>query len=599
MARIHFLERNTANPTPPWIDVPVAPGDTEKIENIVESLFHKQVFGALRVTCATQKLVATARVYSKAAGSGEKDSMGQDFAGVPASFAIGAGEKAQVLGVHQTAPAAVSDYRFNFGFVETTGHTASVRVSAYDETGTFHGSTDVTVRSFSQGQYAFKDRFPAVSTENARLEVAVISGAGRIIAYGSGITNGSQDPTTFEMAYPDAALAENLPAGITGVTAGNGLTGGGASGVVTLDIGFGAGIAVTADQVAIADGGVTTGKLSAAGSANGQVLTSNGSAISWRDPAGPTLPYSGSVADAAVAFGVTNDSTTAGTAAVSGISAHASGWTFGTHAGVWGNSRGGGGVYGTSDLYQGVTGLSNHFTGVHGESLTGDGVHGKTGSATGAGVVGENSSHGNGVAGTSKGDGYAVYGTNTDASGYAGYFDGRGYFSGAVSKPGGGFLIDHPLDPEQKLLNHSFVESPDMKNVYDGMVVLDELGEATITLPDWFEALNRDFRYQLTAIGSPGPDLYVAAEIAGNRFRIAGGKPAMRVSWQVTGIRQDPWAEAHRIPVEQDKPAAELGTYLHPEVYGKPDEAGVERVRNPEMMKKVQESRQARPKLQG
>ena len=205
-ARIYLLERGTANPSPPWVDVLVAPGDTEKIENIVEELFHKEVFGALRVTCGTQKLVVTARVYSKGSGAGEKDSVGQDFAGVPASFAIGVGERSQVLGVHQTLPSAVSEHRFNFGFVETTGRTATVRVRAFDGNGADKGFSDLTVREWSQRQAAFKDHFPTVSTENARLEVEVISGAGRVIAYGSGIANGSQDPTTYEMTYADALL---------------------------------------------------------------------------------------------------------------------------------------------------------------------------------------------------------------------------------------------------------------------------------------------------------------------------------------------------------------------------------------------------------
>lgn len=140
--------------------------------------------------------------------------------------------------------------------------------------------------------------------------------------------------------------------------------------------------------------------------------------------------------------------------------------------------------------------------------------------------------------------------------------------TGTLSKGGGSFKIDHPLDPANKYLSHSFVESPDMMNIYNGLVVLDAHGKATVQMPDWFESLNSDFRYQLTAIGAPGPNLFVAEEINGNRFRIAGGKPGMKVSWQVTGIRQDAWANAHRIPVEEDKPNNERGYYLHPDLYG-------------------------------
>jgi hypothetical protein len=139
---------------------------------------------------------------------------------------------------------------------------------------------------------------------------------------------------------------------------------------------------------------------------------------------------------------------------------------------------------------------------------------------------------------------------------------------GNISKAGGSFKIDHPLDPANKYLYHSFVESPDMMNIYNGVVVLDDAGQATVILPEWFEALNRDFRYQLTAIGAPGPNLYIADEVANNRFKIAGGKAGSRVSWQVTGVRHDVWADAHRIPLEVEKTGDDKGKYLHPELFG-------------------------------
>jgi len=145
----------------------------------------------------------------------------------------------------------------------------------------------------------------------------------------------------------------------------------------------------------------------------------------------------------------------------------------------------------------------------------------------------------------------------------------------AVSKTAGGFKIDHPLDPSGRYLAHSSVESPDMKNVYDGVAVLDGSGEAWVELPKWFEALNRDFRYQLTAIGVPGPNLYVARWISGNSLSIAGGSPGTKVSWQVTGIRKDGAADAHRIAVESGKPAHRAGKYLNPEAFGQPESMGI------------------------
>ena len=158
--------------------------------------------------------------------------------------------------------------------------------------------------------------------------------------------------------------------------------------------------------------------------------------------------------------------------------------------------------------------------------------------------------------------------------GMAAYVDGDMHVNGTLSKNAGSFKIDHPLEPENKYLYHSFVESPDMMNVYNGNVTLDVSGESWIELPEWFESLNKDFRYQLTCIGGFSP-VFVASEINGNRFKIAGGKPGIKVSWQVTGIRKDAYANAYRIPVEEKKPIEERGKYLNPEAFGQHESMGV------------------------
>ncbi len=154
---------------------------------------------------------------------------------------------------------------------------------------------------------------------------------------------------------------------------------------------------------------------------------------------------------------------------------------------------------------------------------------------------------------------------SVSGAGYAGWFVGNVLVQGTMSKSAGSFTIDHPLDPANKTLSHAFVESPDMMNVYNGNVALDRNGEAWVQLPEWFEAINKDFRYQLTCIGGFAP-VYVATEITNNRFEIGGGRPGLKVSWQVTGIRRDAYAEKHRIPVEQNK--TEAGVYLCPDCYG-------------------------------
>ena len=131
--------------------------------------------------------------------------------------------------------------------------------------------------------------------------------------------------------------------------------------------------------------------------------------------------------------------------------------------------------------------------------------------------------------------------------------------TGALSKGSGTFVIDHPLDPKSKLLYHSFVESPDVKNLYDGVATLDESGEAIIELPAYFFALNRDARYLVTPMSHPMPGLYLSfganRSFFGGaiRFGIAGGMPGGQVSWQVTGIRHDPFIRAFPIIPEVEK----------------------------------------------
>ncbi len=171
---------------------------------------------------------------------------------------------------------------------------------------------------------------------------------------------------------------------------------------------------------------------------------------------------------------------------------------------------------------------------------------------------------------------YGVYGYAPSGStnNYAGYFSGPVEITGPLTKPSGSFKIDHPLDPANKYLYHSFVESPDMMNIYNGNVVTDGLGYATVTLPDWFEALNKDFRYQLTVIGDFAQAI-IAQEVNGSQFMIRTDKPNIKVSWQVTGIRHDAYAKKNRIPVEEMKSQAEKGKYLHPEAFGLQESQGI------------------------
>jgi len=241
--------------------------------------------------------------------------------------------------------------------------------------------------------------------------------------------------------------------------------------------------------------------------------------------------------------------------------------------GVWGNSTGTGANVGVLGLGgTGVQGVGNVW-----------GVLGQSSSTSGSG---------GGFSNSTTGDALFTY---NQSGGYAAFFDGDVDVDGNLSKAGGSFKIDHPLDPANKYLYHSFVESPDMMNIYNGNATTDEKGSAVVQLPEWFETLNRDFRYQLTVIGQFAQAI-VASKVANHQFTIKTDKPNVEVSWQVTGIRQDAWANTHRIPVEVEKAQADRGLYLHPELFGAPPQKSIALAHHPMMLKMIKQQAAAKLK---
>ncbi len=255
-------------------------------------------------------------------------------------------------------------------------------------------------------------------------------------------------------------------------------------------------------------------------------------------------------------------------------------------------SAAGAGVVASGNLY-GVysTASAVNGTALWGESTSttgyGVGVKGFTLGSTGTAIVGRamaTSGANIGVlARTDSSDGIALKAWNygDDVNGLAAVLSGKVLITsdlqvyGNLSKGGGSFKIDHPQEPKVKYLSHSFVESPDMMNIYNDNVQLDAEGKATVSMPGYFETLNKEFRYQLTPVGGGAPNLHVATEIDKGTFRIAGGAPGMKVSWQVTGVRNDAYAQKNRIVVEEYKATADRGKYLHPEAFGEPKERGI------------------------
>jgi hypothetical protein len=207
--RVELLERGMSNTSPQVYTGVVPPGETLYLEDALETMFAlSSRFGAFRFV-SDRTIIVTSRIYSMPSGGAVGDSVGQLFTAVPAELAIGAEESTELVGVSQTSPVSASELRYNFGLVETGGGNVTVRVSAYEG---YDPTVALATKEYTLGPYGvmqqnISDLLPSPQAVGVRLTLEVLSGStGKVAAFGSGLANRSNDPSTFEMRFDESLL---------------------------------------------------------------------------------------------------------------------------------------------------------------------------------------------------------------------------------------------------------------------------------------------------------------------------------------------------------------------------------------------------------
>lgn len=249
---------------------------------------------------------------------------------------------------------------------------------------------------------------------------------------------------------------------------------------------------------------------------------------------------------------------------------NAGGTVYGSYINTQSNGNNNGAIYGIYNL-AGSNGTNNTGAVRYGiyNTWTENGFGGSAGNSYG--IYSSNGAIG--------GSTNTVYGIYSEASGgaasYAGYFQGTLFVNGNFTATGTkAFTIDHPLDPDHKYLKHYSVESNEVSNFYSGTVITGADSLARVELPDYFESINTDIRYQLTVVGQ-WADAVVWKEAAGNRFEIKTSAPGVKVSWMIIARRNDLYMQQHPATDVVDKLPSEQGKYLMPALYQAAPSAGI------------------------
>lgn len=460
--RFEFLERDRSNVSPAFVfNETVQPGDTRRYDNAMDTIFGitDRRFGAIRVV-SSDKVVVNGRIYSKVQNGQEADSVGQFFAAVPASFAIGAGEKTTVLGVYQTNPQESSEYRYNFGFVEVAGASCLVEMEAYDAGGDLVRTKNYTLQAYEPKQFNIRDLVSDVNSTNLRLQAKVMDGSGKVVVFGSGLANRSNDPSTFEMTFADSLLAGGGGGGGSFTLPYSGSVSSGSTAFAVTNSGNGAALEgeTTGTGPAVLGSSSSGAGVKGISTSNAGVYGESGAlAVRGLSTLGSGRAYGvyGS-ATSNQGIGVYGEATEASSLSEDSYGGYfvANGWG---DVGVFGISKwsAGGGVGGhfasAAQYGYGVYGFATHTTGentgVYGETMSssGFGVYGKNTLTGGVGVKGSGGAVG--VQGVTSGGMGGVWGDHTSSHnvGVLGslHFGVEGYANSSVTNDSGVYGVSH------------------------------------------------------------------------------------------------------------------------------------------------------------
>jgi hypothetical protein len=238
------------------------------------------------------------------------------------------------------------------------------------------------------------------------------------------------------------------------------------------------------------------------------------------------------------------------------------------------------GVYGQSDADDGI--------GVFGinEAISSNtyGVYGQVGDGTDqmidpVAVMGYNREQNDncGYGGYFSAEYAGIYSENrTTTLGYAGYFSGNIEATGTIGAAIKLFVIDNPENPENEILRHTSIESPEAMVIYRGKVKLNATGKANVEMPSYFKALTmeNEATVQITCIGQPFEIGYEWNP--GFTSFVVYGDANREISWMVMADRDDPYIQQNRKPVvtlkDNSDKGYKSGYYIHPELYGQPQE---------------------------